>query len=173
MNAEELVGLALRVSEVGMRAGELPVGAVVLLGDEVIGRAYTQERAQGRRLVHADLLAMEQADRHLGWRPRDRPLTLAITLEPCLMCLGAAMVLGVSRIVYGLEAPGDGAAGIPAVWQPARQDMPFSRIPAMTGGFRRRECRDQFRRFAETTTNPALRRYAASMAALPDDVTNV
>ena len=61
MTPEELVALALEVSEEGMGAGELPVGAVVVLGDEVVGRAHTQERTQGRRLVHADLLAMEQA----------------------------------------------------------------------------------------------------------------
>src|SRR5215218_4891083 len=130
-----------------MRAGELPVGAVVVMGDEIIGRAYTQERTQGRRLVHADLLAMEQADRRLGWKPREHPLVLAITLEPCLMCLGAAMALGVSEVYHGLEAHDDGAAGIPAVWRPTRQGMPFSRLPAVAGGYRRQECRDQFRRY--------------------------
>ncbi|MFE0592969.1 hypothetical protein [Micromonospora echinospora] len=56
--ADELVALALEVSEEGARAGQLPVGAVVVTGEDVVGRAYTQERAQGRRLVHADLLAM-------------------------------------------------------------------------------------------------------------------
>lgn len=171
--AEDFVALALEVSEEGMRAGELPVGAVVVLGEEVIGRAHTQERTQGRRLVHADLLAMEQADRHLGWKSRERPLILAITLEPCLMCLGAAMALGVSQIYYGLEAPDDGASGVAAVWQPARQGMSFSHVPAMAGGYRRRECLDQFRRYAATATNAALRQYAAGMAALPDDRTPV
>ncbi|MEU4426802.1 nucleoside deaminase [Actinoplanes sp. NPDC024001] len=171
--ADDLVALALEVSEEGMRAGELPVGAVVVLGEEVLGRAYTQERTQGRRLVHADLLAMEQADRHLGWKPRGRPLVLAITLEPCLMCLGAAMALGVSEVYYGLEAPDDGAGGVAAVWQPARQGMSFSRLPAVTGGYRRRECLDQFRRYAATATNASLRQYAESMAALPDDLTKV
>ncbi|MFI6225844.1 nucleoside deaminase [Micromonospora echinospora] len=166
MTADELVALALEVSEEGMRAGELPVGAVVVTGEEVIGRAYTQERAQGRRLVHADLLAMEQADRRLGWTARARPLVLAVTLEPCLMCLGAAMALGVSQVYYGVEAPDDGAAGVPAVWQPARSAMSFSRLPAVAGGYRRRECIDQFRRYAVTASRGSLRRYADSMAAL-------
>ncbi|NUT35330.1 MAG: nucleoside deaminase [Hamadaea sp.] len=166
---DELVALALEVSEEGMRAGELPVGAVVVLGDQVIGRAYTQERTQGRRLVHADLLAMEQADRRLGWKARERPLVLAVTLEPCLMCLGAAMALGVSEVYFGLEAPDDGAAGVGSVWRPTRQDMSFSRLPAVTGGYRRDDCRDQFRHYAATASNASLRRYADSMAALPDD----
>ncbi|MBV1854894.1 nucleoside deaminase [Catellatospora tritici] len=168
MTPEELVALALDVSEEGMRAGELPVGAVIAMGDEIIARAYTQERTQGRRLVHADLSAMEAADRRLGWKPREHPLTLAITLEPCLMCLGAAMALGVSQVYYGLEAPDDGAAGIPAVWQPARQTMSFSQLPVVTGGYLRRECRDQFRRYALTAAKASLRQYAESMAALPD-----
>ena len=168
MTPDELVGLALEAAEEGMRAGELPVGAVVAMGDEVIGRGYTQERTQGRRLVHADLLAMEQADRRCGWQPRAHPLVLAITLEPCLMCLGAAMALGVSQIYYGLEAPDDGAAGVPAVWRPARSDMSFSHLPAVAGGFRRLACRDQFRRYAETATTSSYRRYAESMAALGD-----
>lgn len=169
MAPEELVALALEASEDGMRAGELPVGAVVAMGDEIVGRAYTQERTQGRRLVHADLLAMHQADNRLGWKPREQPLTLAITLEPCLMCLGAAMALGVSDIYYGLEAPDDGAAGVPAVWQPSRQTMSFSGVPTVAGGYRRSECLDQFRRYAVTAPRGSLRRYAESMAALPDD----
>jgi tRNA(adenine34) deaminase len=168
--ADDLVALALEASEEGMRAGELPVGAVVVLGEEIFGRAYTQEQTQGRRLVHADLLAMEQADRRLGWRPREFPLILAITLEPCLMCLGAAMALGVSEVYYGLEAPDDGASGVAAVWQPVRQGMSFSHLPAVAGGYRRRECLDQFRRYAATATNGSLRQYAESMAALPDNL---
>lgn len=166
MTPDALIALALEVAEEGVRAGELPIGAVVAMGDEVIGRAYTQERAQGRRLVHADLLAMEQADRRLGWKTRQGPLTVAVTLEPCLMCLGAAMALGVSQIYFGLEAPDDGAAAVPNVWQPARQSMSFSHLPAVAGGYRRLECLDQFRRYAETATNPSLRRYAENMAAL-------
>ncbi|MEU4692375.1 deaminase [Actinoplanes sp. NPDC023714] len=165
MTPEELVGAALEVSEEGLRTGELPVGAVVAMGGEIVGRGHTRERSRGRRLVHADLLAMEEADRLLGWERRPHPLILAITLEPCLMCLGAAMVLGVAEVHYGLEAPDDGAAGIPRVWRPARQDQPFSRLPAITGGYQRSECRDQFRRYAEAATSPNLKRYAESMAA--------
>jgi tRNA(adenine34) deaminase len=120
MTPEELVALALDVAEEGQRAGELPIGAVVAMGDDIIGRA--------------------------------------------------AMVLGVSDVHYGLEAADDGAAGVPAAWQPIRQTMPFSRLPVMTGGHLRRERADQFRRYAATASTPSLRRYAESMAALPDDL---
>jgi tRNA(adenine34) deaminase len=107
---DELVALAIGVAGEGLAAGELPIGAVVAMGDDVVGRAFTQERGLGRRLVHADLLAMTQADERLGRSRRPRPLVLAVNLEPCLMCLGAAMALGVREVLFALESPGDGAA---------------------------------------------------------------
>jgi tRNA(adenine34) deaminase len=63
----ELVAAAIEVAAEGLAAGELPIGAVVASGEEIVGRAFTQERGLGRRLVHADLLAMVQADERLGW----------------------------------------------------------------------------------------------------------
>jgi tRNA(adenine34) deaminase len=167
MTPEELVALALEAAEEGMRAGEMPIGAVVAMGDEIIGRGYTSERSQGRRLVHADLLAMIEADERLGWTRREQPIRLGITMEPCLMCLGTALTLGVSEIYFGLDAPDDGAAGIPAVWQPGARDGIFFPMPTMTGGFLRAGCRDQFRRYAAMTTKPHLRRYAEAMAGHP------
>jgi tRNA(adenine34) deaminase len=87
------------------------------------------------------------------------------------MCLGAAMALGVARVYYGLEAPDDGAAGVGAVWRPARQSLPASRVPVVAGGYRRRDCREQFERYAAAAPDGGLRRYAADMAAFPDDLT--
>lgn len=167
MTPDELVGLAVAVAEDGMAAGELPIGAVVAMGDEVISRAWTQEHGQGRRLVHADLLAMKEADRRLGWQPRAVPLVLAVNLEPCLMCLGTAMVLGVEKIYYGLESPTDGAARVGEVWRPARPDAVFSRVPESTGGIRRDEVRAQFERYAPMARSAGLRAWAADLAALP------
>ncbi|MBB6074506.1 hypothetical protein [Streptomyces paradoxus] len=54
MAPHQLLGLAIDVAEEALAAGELPIGAVVVMGDEVVGRAYTQERALNRRLVHAE-----------------------------------------------------------------------------------------------------------------------
>ncbi|MEV4347942.1 deaminase [Actinoplanes sp. NPDC049596] len=84
MTPDDLVQAALEVAEDGLGRGELPIGAVVEMGGEIIASAHTQEAALGRRLVHADLLAMTEADERLG--PRPHPLRLAVTLEPCLMC---------------------------------------------------------------------------------------
>ncbi|GIF73709.1 nucleoside deaminase [Asanoa siamensis] len=149
MTPDDLVLAALEVAEAGLRAGEQPIGAVVAVGDEIVSRAYTQEKALGRRLVHADLLAMVAADELLGWRRREGPLRLAVTLEPCVMCLGAAMMLGVREVSYALESPSDGGARIAGEWTTS-PDAPWFAAPAMRGGIRREESRALFRRYCHT-----------------------
>src|SRR2546427_3856366 len=145
-----MVAAALAVAEEGLTAGELPIGAVVVLGDRVVGRAHTQERGRQRRLVHADLLAMVQADQDLGWSRRPHPLRLAVSLEPCVMCLGAAMTLGITEIYYALESPTDGAAAIATGWSPSSDDLPGYAAPAITGAIMREAGRDLFRRYCRT-----------------------
>lgn len=105
------VAAAVDTARAGLEAGEVPVGAAVFVGDELIATAYTQEHLQRRRIVHADLLAMELADRKLGVGRPPEPITLAVDLEPCMMCLGAAIALGVSRVFYALQSPNVPARG--------------------------------------------------------------
>ncbi|GCB47384.1 nucleoside deaminase [Streptomyces sp. NL15-2K] len=171
MTPHQLIGLAIEVAEEGLAAGELPIGAVVAMGDEIVGRAYTQERALNRRLVHADLLAMIEADQRLGWRKRPEPLVLAVTLEPCLMCLGAAMAMGVQEVSYGLESPSDGAGQVGTVWKPPQPGEEFAQVPTIAGGILRQQCRNLFARYAESAEsarNPGMRRWASGLAGLPD-----
>jgi tRNA(adenine34) deaminase len=167
MKPDEMLVLAIETAEEGLRAGELPIGAVVVMGEEIVGRAFTQEKAQARRLVHADLLAMTAADQVLGWRPRASPLQLAVNLEPCVMCLGAAMTLGVAEIYFGLASPADGAAEVAAQWKPGSKDMPSYAAPAVRGGIRQSEVRDQFRRYSALAPDSGLRRWAETLAASP------
>lgn len=163
-----MVGAAIGVAEEGLAAGELPIGAVVVMGEEVVGRAFTQDVTQQRRLVHADLLAMIAADELLGWKPRQQPLKPAVNLEPCVMCLGAAMALGVTEIYFGLESPGDGASAVAANGAPAGTDMPWYTAPVMVGGIRRDHVRDQFRRYCEVAADSGFRRWAQTLAARPE-----
>ena len=102
---EDAVALALAMAESGLAAGEMPIGAIVLSGDLVLARAFTQERTLGRRIVHADLLALEQADVSLGTTRPEAPLVLAVNLEPCMMCLGAAVTLGVETGLLRVGVP--------------------------------------------------------------------
>jgi tRNA(adenine34) deaminase len=161
-----MVGEALAVAEAGLAAGEQPIGAVVVLGDEVVARAYTQEKARGRRLVHADLLAMIEADEALGFGHRPHPLRLAVTLEPCVMCLGAAMALGVREVYYALDSPSDGGAGIAASWRQS-PDAPWFAAPVMVGGIRREESRELFRRYCAAAPDSAMRRWASTLISEP------
>jgi tRNA(adenine34) deaminase len=153
--------------EAGLAAGELPIGAVVVIGDDIVASAFTQDRGSDRRPSHADLLAMVEADQHLGWRRREHPLRLAVNLEPCLMCMGAAMSLGVAEVHFSLSSPGDGAASVAAAWQP-HPDMPWFTAPTVTGGIRRDESRAMFRRYCRTAPESGLRRWAQTLAQTPD-----
>lgn len=163
MTPDELMTAAIETADAGMAAGELPIGAVVAVGDEIIGRAYTQDQTLGRRLVHADLLAMIEADEHYGWRRRPQPLRLAVNLEPCLMCLGTAMVLGVTEVYFGLPSPADGGAGVAHTWRPGNDAMPWFRAPTVVGGLRVAEIRDQFRRYCAGAPASGFRTWATSL----------
>jgi tRNA(adenine34) deaminase len=164
---DDLVAAAIDVAEAGMAVGELPIGAVVVMGDEIVAQSHTRERGAGRRLVHADLLAMIAADDRLGYVKRPAQLALAVNLEPCVMCLGAAMTLGVADVFYALESPGDGGAGIAARWRDS-PDTPFFRMPTMTAGIRRAQARNQFRRYCATAPDSGFKAWAQTLADRPD-----
>jgi tRNA(adenine34) deaminase len=163
-----MVAAALQAAEEGLAAGELPIGAVVVMGEEIVARAYTQERRRHRRMVHADVLAMTDADEQLGWTRRPHPLRLAVNLEPCVMCLGAAMTLGVTEVYYALESPADGAATIAQSWQPADASLPVYAAPEITGGIKRLDSRALFQRYCRTAPESGLRRWAQTLADRPD-----
>jgi tRNA(adenine34) deaminase len=125
---------ALAIAAEGLDKGELPIGAVVVVDGKVIAAAHTQERAQGRFLVHADLLALEAADRLQPFPGRRRDAILYVNLEPCLMCLGAAMSAFIGGVCFGLPAPGDGAVDLVRQWQRDAQAFPAYRVPRIQGG---------------------------------------
>jgi tRNA(adenine34) deaminase len=139
VSATTFMQAALEVAEEGLQHGELPIGAVVVHNDQIIARAYTTERAERRLLVHAELRALLDADRLSPFPGRRSDVTLYTTLEPCLMCLGAAMSCFLGRISYALEAPGDGATALLAGWRRTETAFPAYRVPALEGGLLRQE----------------------------------
>ena len=167
MSPDDMVKAAIDVAEEGMAHGEMPIGAVVEMGGRIVSRAFTRDVSLGRRLVHADLLAMIAADEELGWRSRPHPVRLAVNLEPCLMCLGAAMALKVTEVYYGLESPADGGSAVAATW-PANPDLPWYVAPTITGGVRRAEVQDQFRRYCDRAPESGFRSWAVSLTTLPE-----
>ena len=113
------MGLALALAREAAEAGEVPVGAVVVRPGagarpgggtgEVIGQGRNRSRAEGDMTRHAELAALREATRHAG--PYLNGCTLYVTLEPCPMCLGAALEARIGRVVYGAPNPKAGALG--------------------------------------------------------------
>ncbi len=101
---EYFMGEALREARKAEGEDEIPVGAVVVSGDDIIGRAHNQTEMLHDVTAHAEILAMSAAAEHLGAKYLTG-CTLYVTLEPCVMCAGALGWAQVGRIVYGAGDP--------------------------------------------------------------------
>jgi tRNA(adenine34) deaminase len=107
---ERFMEIALEEAARARLAGEVPVGAVVVLSDVVVGRGHNAVLAFTDPSAHAEVLAVRAAAMHLG-NYRLIGATLYCTVEPCLMCLGTAMHARISRVVYGAPDLKVGAIG--------------------------------------------------------------
>lgn len=102
--------LALEQARRAGEAGEVPVGAVVVVDDRVIALAGNQRESAGDPTAHAEILALRHAAVEMGgWRLNGA--TLYVTLEPCPMCAGAAVAARLERVVFGAPDPKAGACG--------------------------------------------------------------
>jgi tRNA(adenine34) deaminase len=107
---ERHMSTALRLAEEAARQGDVPIGAVVARGDEVLGSAGNERELRGDPTAHAEILALREASERLGgWRLLET--TIYVTLEPCPMCAGAITLARVPRLVYGAADPKGGAVG--------------------------------------------------------------
>ena len=109
---------ALDLASLAGDAGDVPVGALVLAPDgSVVGEGWNLREVEADPTAHAEIVALRAAARHTtSWRLDD--CTLVVTLEPCPMCAGAAMLARISRIVLGAWDPKLGATG--SVWDVVR-----------------------------------------------------
>jgi tRNA(adenine34) deaminase len=102
--------LAIQEARNAAELNEVPVGAVILKGDEVLGRGHNRTRMDLDPTAHAEMVAIrDAADRLRSWRLDD--CTLYVTLEPCAMCGGAIVLSRMSRLVFGASDPKAGACG--------------------------------------------------------------
>ena len=106
---ERFMGLALDEARAALAAGEVPVGAVVVLDGRVIGRGHNQPLGLKDPTAHAEVLALRAAAQVMG-NYRLGGADLYATVEPCAMCCGAAVLARVARVVYGAPDPKAGAA---------------------------------------------------------------
>ncbi len=107
---EYFMRLALREAEHSLEHEDVPVGAVVVVGGEVLAAGHNEREVRQDPTAHAELLALREAARRLGtWRVLDA--VLYVTLEPCAMCAGAIVLARVPRVVFGAYDPKAGAGG--------------------------------------------------------------
>ena len=110
MTDREYMLEALALAREGAAAGEVPVGCVIVRGDEIVGRGRNRREEDKTALAHAELEAISQACRALGgWRLWE--CTLYVTLEPCPMCAGAIVNARIPRVVYGAKDAKAGSCG--------------------------------------------------------------
>ena len=104
------MGLALEQARKAAALGEVPVGAVVVRGEELLGVGHNRRETDGDPLAHAELLALREATARVpGWRLLG--CTMFVTLEPCARCAGALVNSRVGRLVYGAADPKAGFCG--------------------------------------------------------------
>ena len=104
------MALALAQARAAARKGEVPVGAVALIGGIVVAARHNEREGAADPTAHAEILALRDAAATVGgWRLSE--LTLVVTLEPCPMCAGALVAARVRRVVFGASDPRAGACG--------------------------------------------------------------
>ncbi len=140
---ERFMRLALAEAEKAFLAGEVPVGAVVVRGEEVIASAHNGPIGFNDPSAHAEILALRRAAAAEG-NYRLAGATLYVTIEPCLMCAGALIHARVSRLVFG--APDPKAGAVVSLYEVLKDSRLNHQVEA-TGGVLSQACREIMGRF--------------------------
>ena len=134
---------ALKAAQLAQELGEVPIGAVLVHEGQIIGQGYNLRETSQDPTTHAEMLAIRQAAGHLGsWRLLE--CTLYVTLEPCVMCMGAIILARIPRLVFGCRDPRVGAAG--SIYN-FSVDERFNHRVATTEGVLGEECSALLSRF--------------------------
>jgi tRNA(adenine34) deaminase len=134
---------ALVEASAGARLGEVPVGAVVVRDGVIIARGHNLRETSNDPTTHAEMIVIRQAAAQLhSWRLLD--CTLYVTLEPCVMCMGAIILARIPRLVFGSRDPRVGAVG--SIYDFSRDER-FNHQVAVTEGVLEDACRDMLSGF--------------------------
>jgi tRNA(adenine34) deaminase len=140
---ERFMREALSLAAEAAQAGEVPVGAVVVAGGEIIGRGRNEPIGTSDPTAHAEIAALRDAAARVG-NYRLTGSTLYVTVEPCLMCVGALVHARVATLVYGAPEP---KAGAIESTQSAHEHPALNHRIAVISGVLARECRDSMQEF--------------------------
>ena len=140
---EPFMRMALEEAERAFESGEVPIGAVIVLDGEVVARGYNRPLGNIDPTAHAEIVALREAAATLG-NYRLTQASVYVTLEPCLMCVGALVHSRVRRVVFGAHEPKTGALGstIDALAIPT-----LNHRFEITGGVLEAECREIVQKF--------------------------
>lgn len=134
---------ALKEAQKAYDQAEVPIGAVVVLNGEIIGRGYNIREKEQDATLHAEIKAIRQANQHLGsWRLED--CELFVTLEPCPMCSGAMILARLKKVTFGAFDPKAGTAG---TFMNLLQDERFNHQVEVEQGILEDECKEILQQF--------------------------
>ena len=121
---------ALKEAEAAARLGEVPIGAVLVRNGIIIGRGHNLRETSNDPTTHAEMVAIRQGAERIGsWRILES--TLYVTLEPCVMCMGAIILARIPRLVYACRDPRAGAVG--SIYDFSRDDRFNHRVEVAEG----------------------------------------
>lgn len=148
----EWMARALDEARLAAEAGDVPVGAVVVVRGEIVARAQNRRERDTDPTAHAELLALRDAAMTLG-RWRLTGVEIYSTLEPCPMCAGAMIAARVDRVIFGAFDPKAGACGsVVDLFAPGR----FNHRPMVVGGIMAERCGEVLRGFFALRRSPAV-----------------
>ena len=135
MDNEYFMDQAIALAKEAAQEGEVPVGAVVVLGDKIVGTGRNRREKNKNALAHAEIEAINEACRTLGgWRLWQ--CDMFVTLEPCPMCAGAIINSRIKRVVFGAYDKKSGSCeSLVRLF-----DLPYNHKPQLEGGFMQEEC---------------------------------
>ncbi|TQR22621.1 tRNA adenosine(34) deaminase TadA [Bacillus safensis] len=136
---QEAIFEALKAEQIG----EVPIGAIIVVDDQIVSRAHNLRESEQRSIAHAELLAIDEACKAAGsWRLEDA--VLYVTLEPCPMCAGAIVLSRVKKVVFGAYDPKGGCAG---TLMNLLDDERFNHQSEVIGGVLENECGELLSQF--------------------------
>ncbi|AIZ58794.1 tRNA adenosine(34) deaminase TadA [Bacillus safensis] len=136
---QEAISEALKAEQIG----EVPIGAIIVVDDQIVSRAHNLRESEQRSIAHAELLAIDEACKATGsWRLEDA--VLYVTLEPCPMCAGAIVLSRVKKVVFGAYDPKGGCAG---TLMNLLDDERFNHQSEVIGGVLENECGELLSQF--------------------------